>query len=163
VDFTAEIAGDTTDPKFLEQLKTVCRDAGMAHKVSFPGFLDRDALGALFARSNVLVFPSQFAEPFGISQVEALASGLVVVSSGTGGAAEVVRHNIDGLLFKADDEAALADRLHSLTTQPELFARLQQQGQIRSLNFSVDSAVSQIENLAGELVARRTAPVSVAV
>ena len=162
IDFTAEIAGDTTDPKFVEQLKAVCAAAGMTHKVSFPGFLDRNALGALFARSNVLVFPSQFDEPFGISQVEAMAAGLVVVSSGTGGAAEVVRHGTDGLLFKADDDAALATRLHGLATQKKAFAHLQQQGQMRALAFSVDGAVNRIEALATELVAAKAALPAVA-
>ena len=62
-------------------------------------------------RICVLVFPSRFEEPFGISQVEALAAGLVVVSTGTGGAKEIVRDGIDGLLFRAGDEADLAAKL----------------------------------------------------
>jgi glycosyltransferase involved in cell wall biosynthesis len=157
LDFSAEIAGDTTDPKFVEQLRQTCRDTGMAHKVRFTGFLDRVGLAALFARSNVLVFPSQFEEPFGISQVEALAAGLVVVSSGTGGAKEIVRHGQDGLLFPAKSDTALAQQLHALATQPDLFARLQQQGQLRALDFSVDAAVHRIETLAGHLLTPQAA------
>ncbi|MDD2763132.1 MAG: glycosyltransferase [Opitutaceae bacterium] len=155
LDFTAEIAGDTTDPAFVANLQDFCRQAGMDGKVSFPGFLDRAGLAALFARSNVLVFPSQFPEPFGISQVEAMAAGLVVVSSGTGGACEVVRDERDGLLFKAEDVDALAARLTALATRPELFARLQRQGQLRALDFSTDGAVCRIEGLVEELLASR--------
>lgn len=159
VDFTAEIAGDCTDPDFLAQLQQTVAGAGLADRVTFTGFLDRQGLGELFARSNVLVFPSQFPEPFGISQVEAMASGLVVVTSGTGGAREIVRHGTDGLLFKADDPAALTEQLCRLAGDPALFSRLQQNGQMRALAFSVESAVRKIEQLAGEMIAAQAAPV----
>jgi glycosyltransferase involved in cell wall biosynthesis len=153
IDFVAEIAGDSTDPAFLETLTTYIEDEGMADKVCLTGFLDRHGLSALFARSNVLVFPSQFAEPFGISQVEALAAGLVVISSGTGGACEIIRHGQDGLLFPAAEPAALAERLTLLANNPELFRDLQTRGQQRSLDFSVDRAVFKIEQLVERLLA----------
>ena len=106
----------------------------------------------------MLVFPSRFEEPFGISQVEALAAGLVVVSSGTGGAKEIVRDGIDGLLFRAGDEADLAAKLIRLAREPDLMARLQRQGQSRATAFSVDAAVAKIEALAPAMrVARESA------
>jgi glycosyltransferase involved in cell wall biosynthesis len=151
IEFTAEIAGDSPDGAFLQEMRTFVRERGMEERVRFIGFLDRDGLGALFARSNVLVFPSRFEEPFGISQVEALAAGLVVVSSGTGGAKEIVRDGIDGLLFRAGDDADLALKLAGLARQPEFMARLQRQGQSRSTAFSVDAAVEKIETLAGAM------------
>jgi len=118
--------------------------------VTFPGFLDRAGLSALFARSNVLVFPSIFNEPFGISQVEALAAGLVVVSSGTGGAREIIRDGVDGLLFPAGNAAELAARLLRLARDPALAAQLQKQSQARAAQFSVDAAVATIERLAAQ-------------
>jgi len=156
IDFTAEIAGDSTDAAFLTTLQSYCAEVGMTEKVRFTGFLDRHELSALFARSNVLVFPSQFAEPFGISQVEALAAGLVVVSSGTGGACEIIRHGHDGLLFPAAEPKALAERLAALVRQPELFRTLQANGQKRALDFSVDRAVAKIERLVTALLDQST-------
>jgi glycosyltransferase involved in cell wall biosynthesis len=156
VDFTAEIAGDAPDPAFLEKLKGAIRATGMESKVSFTGFLDRTALSALFARSNVLVFPSQVPETFGISQVEAMAAGLVVVSSGTGGAKEIIRHGADGLLFQAERPADLAEKLLSLAQNPGLLARLQRASQARSTSFGVDLSVDKLERLFEEL--RSVAP-----
>jgi glycosyltransferase involved in cell wall biosynthesis len=158
VPFTAEIAGEALDTAFAGRLREFCARSGMASKVSFPGFLDRGALAALFARSNVLSFPSQFPEPFGISQVEAMASGLVVVTSGTGGAAEVVRDGEDGLVHRAEDAAALAVRLRSLASDPALFQRLQAAGQRRALSFSVDVSVRRFEDLAEEMIRSAAAP-----
>lgn len=153
LDFEAEIAGDAPDAKFLAEMQELVRTRGLAEKVRFAGFLDRRGLAALFARSNVLAFPSRFQEPFGISQVEALAAGLVVVSSGTGGAREIIRDRVDGLLFNAGDDADLAGKLAMLARSPEAMARLQRQGQARAMAFAVENSVRKIEALAGELVA----------
>ncbi len=158
VDFSAEIAGDAPDAKFLAEMRELVRARGLEDKVCFTGFLDRRGLSALFARSNVLVFPSRFQEPFGISQVEALAAGLVVVSSGTGGAREIIRDRIDGLLFKAGDDLDLGKKLLVLANQPELMARLQRQGQARATTYAVENSVRKIEALAAELVNGQPAP-----
>jgi len=151
IPFTAEIAGDAPDASFLAGLKEKIQSCGLGGAVRFTGFLDRTGLSALFARSNVLVFPSRFEEPFGISQVEALAAGLVVISSGTGGAKEVIRDGVDGLLFRAGDEVDLATKLHVIASNPGLIARLQRAGQSRATVFSVQNAVQKIEALAGEM------------
>jgi glycosyltransferase involved in cell wall biosynthesis len=150
--FTAEIAGEVLDPAFGGRLKTFCAESGLSGRVTFAGFLNRKGLSSLFARSNVLVFPSQFEEPFGISQVEAMASGLVVVTSGTGGASEIVRDGVDGLVFKGNDPASLAEKLLSLARDPALFQKLQSAGQKRALCFSLDASIRKIESLAGELI-----------
>jgi glycosyltransferase involved in cell wall biosynthesis len=153
VDFTAEIAGEAPDSVFLAQQQKLVEEGGFRTKVTFTGFLNRDQLGALFARNNVLVFPSRFQEPFGISQVEALAAGLVVVSSGTGGAKEIIRDGIDGLLFDAGDHQDLASKLLTLAGDDSLMAQLQTQGQARATAFSVEKSVLRIESLAAEMQA----------
>jgi glycosyltransferase involved in cell wall biosynthesis len=152
VDITAEIAGDAPDPKFLAQLQDSVKSAGMEEKVRFTGFLDRAGLAALFARNNVLVFPTLTPEPFGISHVEAMAAGLVVISSGTGGAREIVRHNVDGLLSEAGKGDELARQLFSLIQDPALMIRLQRAGQARAMAFSVEQSVVKIERLFEELL-----------
>jgi glycosyltransferase involved in cell wall biosynthesis len=151
LDFSAEIAGDAPDAAFLANLQSEVRAAGIEAKVKFTGFLNRDGLKALFGRSNLLVFPSEFDEPFGISQVEAMAAGLVVISSGTGGAGEIVRDGIDGLLFRAGDAVDLASKIARLARGPEEFKHLQRASQPRALTFAVEHAVKKIETLASEM------------
>jgi glycosyltransferase involved in cell wall biosynthesis len=152
IDFTAEIAGEATDPNFPKELRATAEKYGFSGKLRFTGFLDRQGLAALFARSNVLVFPSIVEEAFGISQVEALAAGLVVVSSGTGGAKEIIRDGVDGMLFPAANPGPLAERLAALARDQELFTRLQKAGQQRAMEFSVDRSVSKIEQLFEEML-----------
>jgi len=153
VDFTAEIAGDCPDPAFLAKLRGALAAVGLADRVSFPGFLDRSGLSALFARNNVLVFPSQVPETFGISQVEAMAAGLVVVTTGMGGAREVIRHGVDGLVFPATKPEELAQQLLNLARDPQQMARLQRASQARAMTFAVEHSVEKIERLMEELLA----------
>lgn len=153
VDFTLEIAGDSLTPDFVATLRAQVEEAGISNRVTFTGFLDRAGLNALFARSNVLVFPSICNEVFGISQVEALASGLVVVTTATGGAREIVRHNVDGLHFDAKSPNSLTEALTRLAREPELFARLQEAAQPRAMGFSTSHSVTRIESCIEQMLA----------
>lgn len=157
VDFCCEIAGDSMDPQFVENLKTFVNLNGLVERVSFPGFLDRQGLSDLFNRSNVLVFPSVFEEPFGISQVEAMTSGLVVVSSGTGGACEIVEHGVSGLIHERENADSLANQLLFLAEHPKVLEAMSEAAQKRAEVFSVDHSVRVIESSLKELEERALA------
>lgn len=75
----------------------------------FLGRLDDVALAALYPRALALVMPN--VEEFGITAVEAQASGRPVVALAAGGAVETVRDGETGLLVDPDDPAALVEAL----------------------------------------------------
>ena len=147
VDFTATIAGGTFVPEFVEALKEFVAAEAMQSKVQFAGVLSRQALIELYRTHNVLAFPSQFQEPFGISQIEAMAAGLTLVTSGTGGAKEIVAvSGQDSLLFESENPLDLADVLAALPADPERWAAIAACGQQRALTeFSHAKAVEQLE------------------
>ena len=154
VDFDCTFAGEAPDADLLARCRDFVEGQGMAGKVRFTGFLDRRGLSDLFARCNVLVFPSVFQEPFGISQVEAMAAGLTVIGSGTGGSGEVLRDGVDGLLFPAEDHMALADRLRRLVADRAAWLRMALSGRDRARDFTVARSVDRIEAVFEELGAR---------
>lgn len=158
IDFDCTFAGEAPDADLAARCRDFVERNGMAGKVRFTGFLDRRGLSDLFARCNVLVFPSVFQEPFGISQVEAMAAGLTVVGSGTGGSGEVLRDGVDGLLFPAEDHQALADRLRSLVKDRAAWLRMALSGRDRARGFTVARSVDRIEAVFEELIARKTGP-----
>jgi glycosyltransferase involved in cell wall biosynthesis len=153
VDFECEIAGDAPDEKFAVSLRDFC--ARFGGRVRFPGFLDRRGMAALFDRCNVLAFPSVFEEPFGITQVEAMAAGLAVISSGSGGSGEIVRHAVDGLIAPPGDAQALANALAGLPADRKRWEALARRGQARALSFTVARTVDRIEATFAELLAAR--------
>ena len=156
IDFDCTFAGEAPDADLATRCRDYVQRHGMAGKVTFTGFLDRRGLSGLFARCNVLVFPSVFQEPFGISQVEAMAAGLTVVGSGTGGSGEVLRDGVDGLLFKAEDHEALAACLRRLIVDRAAWQRMALSGRARARDFTVARSVDRIEAVFEELIMQKT-------
>ena len=128
VPFTCELAGGWIDNHFYQQLVDYAHSAGIAQSIHFLGKLERYQLRELFSRNQIFVFPSTWEEPFGISQVEALAAGLLVVSSGTGGAGETVHDDINGRRFRPSDSQHLAAILHEIYCQPAEHEPLRSRG-----------------------------------
>lgn len=153
VEFTATIAGGNFQPEFVEALQEMVKSEELTEKIQFPGVLSRDELKLLYRTHNVLVFPSRFAEPFGISQIEAMAAGLTLVTSATGGAKEIVEHEKDGLIFESENPLDLADILSSLPQLPKEWEEITRQGQQRALSeFNQIKTVEQIEAVFHKLI-----------
>ncbi len=156
IEFTATVAGGTLQPEFVQALQEFIADEGLADRVQFVGVLSRSELIQLYKTHNVLAFPSRFEEPFGISQVEAMAAGLTLVTSGTGGAGEIVHPGEDGLVFESENPLALAEALSSLVANPEAWTAISQRGQQRAMaDFNQHRAVEQLEAVLTELAVRR--------
>lgn len=153
VEFTATIAGGNFQPEFVEALQEMVKSEGLTEKIQFPGVLSRQELKQLYRTHNVLVFPSRFAEPFGISQIEAMAAGLTLVTSATGGAKEIIEHEKDGLIFESENPLDLADILSSLPQFPQEWEAITSQGQQRALSeFNQTKTVEQLELIFQQLI-----------
>jgi glycosyltransferase involved in cell wall biosynthesis len=87
------------------------------------GFLDRDALAALYASADVCVLPSR-TETCGLVALEAMASGLPVIAADAGGFRESVRPGWNGFLTPIGDPAAMARHIVDLATDPVLRTQL---------------------------------------
>jgi L-malate glycosyltransferase len=79
---------------------------GVQEDVQFLGKID--AVAPLLAGADLFLLPSD-RESFGLSALEALASGVPVIGTEAGGLPEVVRDGETGLLFKVGDIDAMAD------------------------------------------------------
>jgi phosphatidyl-myo-inositol dimannoside synthase len=95
-----------------EQLEALAREHGVADAVRFLGFVPDDDLPALYNSADLYVGVSRYhdllVEGFGISIVEASASGLAVVAGRSGGVPDAVRDGETGLLVDPEDPAAVA-------------------------------------------------------
>lgn len=89
---------------------------GISDRFHFTGFLRGTEVQKMFALSDVYVMPS-VSEPFGISPLEAMRSGVPSVISRQSGAAEVLKY-----AFKVDfwDVDAMADEIYALLQYPAL-------------------------------------------
>lgn len=89
---------------------------GIADRFHFTGFLKGGEVQRMFRLSDVYVMPS-VSEPFGISPLEAMRSGVPVIISRQSGVAEVLDYAIKENYWDVD---ALADAIYGLLTYPAL-------------------------------------------
>lgn len=82
-----------------------------------------------FAAADAVLFPSEWDEPFGIVPLEAMAAGVPVVASGTGGASETMRDGVNALFFTPGAVPELARAVTRLAKDPALRATLRANGQ----------------------------------
>jgi glycogen(starch) synthase len=148
VSVQVNLAGSQFEPGYWERLEAFSRTAGLAGLVQWVGPLQRPQLARFFSLHQVGVFPSIYPEAFGIVAAEMQACGLALLSSGVGGAAELVEDGRSGLLFRPGDGSHLAQQLLRLVHEPGLLQRLRAAGMERvSQLFSVKKAAQQLEQL----------------
>ena len=148
LDFSCSIAGGTINKQFVDGLMGLVEDLGLEKKIIFTGLLNRDGLKDLFAKSNILVFPSLANETFGISQVEAMAAGLLTITSGQGGPQEVIEDGKSGIRFEPGNPAHLAQELLKLTGDRPRWEAIALSGQRRAMKlFDIERWVDKLESV----------------
>ena len=103
-----------SEPEVAEEVRRRLAEPPLAGRVHFPGRLDDDALGRLYARSDVLVMPS-YHEGYCVPVLEALAAGAYVVAYDAANLPFVVGGV--GTLVPAGDVAALSRALVDLAAR----------------------------------------------
>lgn len=110
------------DGALRRRLAERAQSLGLGEAVTFHGGRTRDELVPLFGRASVLLLTSDH-EGFGRVLVEAMAAGVAVVSTRTGGAVEVIGDSGAGHLAAVGDAEGLARAVVALLTDDDLRAR----------------------------------------
>jgi glycosyltransferase involved in cell wall biosynthesis len=92
----------------------------VANSVSFAGLVSRHQLIKFYQNASVFVFPSVWNEPFGMPIIEAMAAGLPVVATVSGGITEIVKNGETGLLVERGDASALAEAILRFLSDEDL-------------------------------------------
>jgi len=120
VDWRLTVIGDTgVDPGYVERVRGLAAEAGIAGRIRFTGRLADDAVAARLREAHVLAVPSRY-EPFGMAQLEAMGFGCVPLASTAGGTGEFVADDESGFLVSPDDADAVTDRICRLDDRERL-------------------------------------------
>jgi glycosyltransferase involved in cell wall biosynthesis len=113
----------------------------------------------LYARADVFVLPT-LADCFSLASLEAMATGLPVVTTRVGGIPELVDHGRSGFLVEPGDEEGLARALRDLVGSPELRVRMGAEGRrVVELRFDAARTTARLLDLL-ESLARHVGPPS---
>ena len=153
------VGGDAEEPDpertpELGRLMGIACEEGVADRVLFCGRRSRDELPKYYSAADVFVSTPWY-EPFGITPVEAMASGTPVIGSNVGGIKFTVRDGETGYLVPPNDPGAVGDRLAHLYRYPKLRALLGRQAVRRARDlFTWDRVVGELEALYADVLAR---------
>ncbi len=129
----------------------VLRPRAEACGIELAGYLPHDEVLRAMARAAIVVVPSRWAEPFGMTALEAMACGSALVCSMRGGLPEVVGDA--ALAADPDAGGALAAAILQLAQHPELRARLSAAGLARARQFAARDARARLAELRARLLA----------
>lgn len=123
-----------TDPltSYERQLRALAE--AVPCPVEFASFVPRRELPDLLRSADVLVVPSIWPEPFGLTALEGMAAGAAVIATSAGGLPEAVGDG--GILVSPDDAGALAEKLDALMNDRALLSHWQEAGLHRAHQMS---------------------------
>lgn len=137
---TLTIAGNGPS---LERVRSKVRAQGLESVIKLPGRIERDALAALYAESDIYIQLS-VRESFGLAAIEARAAGLPVLGRAGNGFSEFIAHGSDGFLEPSD--AAVTARIVNLIEQPTTVAALTEFAVAHPPINTWEFAVSQVQS-----------------
>lgn len=119
-----EIWGDLTgDPAYVQTLQQMIKDPD---SIMLRGRFQREKLAEVLAYIDVLVVPSLWYENAPLVIQEAFAAKTPIVATNLGGMAELVKHEVNGLLFERGNVEDLARQLQRLLDEPGLLEKLKE-------------------------------------
>jgi mannosyltransferase len=153
-DFSAVIVGAADDEGFVTGLKEQARAAGLSERIRFTGELPIDDVPPWFRRILIYAFTSRV-EGFGLTLLEAMASGNALVAARAGAADKVIVEGETGKIIPPGDVAALVAALEPLLNDPARAARMGEAGRKAVVaQFSVDAEASKIAAVYRDTLAR---------
>jgi len=140
-------------------IKSKTKELGLDEQVIFTGRIPHDQVQDYYNQVDIFVYPrlsmrlTDLVTP--LKPLEAMAQGRLVVASDVGGHKELIEHQSNGYLFKANDAAALAETVLNLLNQPKQWEQLRIAGRLyveQDRNWT--KSVSFYKNVYAQLIAQ---------
>ncbi|HBQ6990637.1 TPA: glycosyltransferase family 4 protein, partial [Klebsiella quasipneumoniae subsp. similipneumoniae] len=129
-----------------ELLDLIKKELGEYTNVKITGRInDKNKIADLLLLSDVFILPSRriegWEELFGISLIEAMSAGLVVISTNHIGPKEIITNNVNGFIL--DDDEYLVDNIYDLLKNIDcnssFIQEIRKQARLKANEYSIDS------------------------
>jgi len=125
--------------EMIDECRSLADSLGIGDKICFTGEISEDALVDAYYESDVYILPA-LSEPFGITVIEAMASGLPTIISQDTGVGESLRHCLSCDYWDIDE---MADYVITLLTHKVLRETMGRNGARESMRFTWDRTCNE--------------------
>jgi len=136
-----------------QELRALCTSLGLDSRVRFLGIVPHEDLPARYQAADLFVLPSHN-EGMSNTVLEALASGLPLLLTPTGGTAELLEPGVNGSLIQPGNPASIAAAVSQYLKEPEQIAAQGAASRAKAMLFSWDAVAKAYANLMRERFAR---------
>jgi glycosyltransferase involved in cell wall biosynthesis len=140
-----KMAGSKRNQSYYDKIVAMVQAQG----IQFMGHVDSSRRNQLLGKALAFIFPTKWAEPFGLVVAEAMACGTPVITYSNGAMSELVVDGVTGFVCPANDIAALAEAIQKIQSMPESQYRAMRaacRARVEN-NFTIDRMTDQYEVL----------------
>ncbi len=159
--FAKTLLGDLEEQKIIKRINLVVRKANLYENIAMPAIhLDYEKqvpeyYRFIAERRGIFVNPSLI-EPFGLTILEAMASGLPVVATKYGGPSDIIKDGFNGLLIDPRDSNDMARKMKKLIQNKAFWNRVSRNGiKFARKNFTWESSAEKYLKVFKGVIKRR--------
>ncbi|MFZ5982508.1 MAG: glycosyltransferase [Patescibacteria group bacterium] len=132
------------------ELREQAEKLGIKNQVNFLGRIPHEKVSRIYASADVFVLPS-LNEGMSNTILEAIASGLPVIATDTGGTRELVQEEKNGFVVKTKDAEDIAQKLERLIAAPNLLENMGQASREKAEDMSWKKVAKDYYSLYNEI------------
>jgi D-inositol-3-phosphate glycosyltransferase len=141
----ALIGGNDSDPE-RSRLRDLASVLGIDERVYFFDAVSRDEIVTWYHAANLLVVPSYY-ESFGLTAVEALACGIPVIATHTGGLSAIIKTGVNGTLINRRTPLSFAWYIDALLDDPAELACLAANSRLSVIPYDWNNIANKMSSL----------------
>jgi glycosyltransferase involved in cell wall biosynthesis len=126
----------------LDTYQAEVAQAGLMDLVTFHGYIPREEISAFYQQADIFVLPS-YNEGMSVATLEAMAAGLAVLVTRTGGSSDLVREGINGHIFDWGDVDRLVALMRGAAEDRSRLAVMGAASRAHAARFSWSTAADQ--------------------
>lgn len=126
------------------ELKSLVRELNMEKDVNLPG---RRTDVERLAQASDIIASTSYQEGLPTHTIEGMCTGLPVVASRIRGQTDLIEDGVNGFLFPARDENALAEKIELLYNSPELVEKMGRSGFEKSKKYHIKNTVEEMKKI----------------
>ena len=144
IKFKLDIAGYNEDKSYTKMIYDYIKANKLEDIISYKGYVKHPEH---LYREHDIYINNGYNEGFGLTSVEAMLSGCLVLANKSGGSEEIITQNKTGLLFDSKNKNALLELLNSIFSNKTKYLNIAKQGQKYALKFNTEQTSKKIMSI----------------